>query len=79
MSGPRATTKTALPIMCQPNAAGSFSSEQYSDTVSVKLASAEPRKKPLIDSQTMMPVHSVCSARTAYEKCVIRTIRRLLN
>lgn len=68
IKGPKATTKTALPTMCQPNAAGSFSKLQYSDTVKVKLLKATPRKKPVIDSQTNKFVQSVCSATTVTEK-----------
>lgn len=68
IKGPKATTKTALPTMCQPNAAGSFSKLQYSDTVKVKLLKATPRKKPVIDSQINRFVQSVCSATTATEK-----------
>lgn len=61
-------TKTALPTRCQPKAEGSFSSEQYSETVRVKLLSAEPRKKPQIESHHMSCVQSVCSAMTAKER-----------
>lgn len=42
INGPNNVTNTALPIMCQPKAAGSCSSEQYSDTVNVKLLKAIP-------------------------------------
>lgn len=54
----------AFPIICQPKAAGSFSNEQYSDTVNVKFERAAPRKKPHIDNQTINCVQSVCSAIT---------------
>lgn len=66
--GPRATTKIALPTMCQPKAAGSFSRVQYSETVRVKLLRAAPRKKPDIDSQTINWVQPVCSAMTGKRK-----------
>lgn len=68
INGPKAVTNSALPTICQPKAAGNFSSEQYSDTVNVKLLSAEPRKKPHIDSQTMSSVQPVCSAITIYKR-----------
>lgn len=42
INGPNAVTKTALPIICHPNAAGSCSNEQCSDTVKVKLLNAIP-------------------------------------
>lgn len=51
--------------MCQPKAAGNCSSEQYSDTVNVKLLNAMPRKKPQINSQIMSLLYSVCSAITS--------------
>lgn len=35
----------ALPIKCQPNAAGNCSNEQYSDTVNVKLLRAIPNER----------------------------------
>lgn len=44
INGPNAVTKTAFPIICHPNAAGSCSNEQYSDTVNVKLLKAIPIK-----------------------------------
>lgn len=64
-SGPKHVTKTPLPTICQPNAAGNVSSEQYSDTVSVKLLSAMPRKNPQMNSQSITWLYSVCSAMTA--------------
>lgn len=64
ISGPKMMTKIAFPTMCQPNAAGSFSSDEYSLTVSVKLLSAIPRKNPAMQSHTIMLVTSVCSAKT---------------
>jgi len=64
MRGPNVITNRALPTRCQPKAEGSFSSEQYSDTVRVKLLRADPRKKPQIESQTINWVQSVCSAIT---------------
>lgn len=54
-----------FPTMCQPKAAGSCSSEQYSETVSVKLLSAMPRKKPQMNSHIITCPYSVCSAVTA--------------
>lgn len=64
ISGPNRTTKIPLPTICQPNAAGSFSKEEYSDTVNVKLLNAIPLKNPQIDSHTIKDVHPVCSAKT---------------
>lgn len=68
INGPKMMTKIAFPTMCQPNAAGSFSSDEYSLTVNVKLLSAIPRKNPAMQSQTIMLVTSVCSAKTKKEK-----------
>lgn len=67
MSGPKMMTKIALPTMCQPKAAGSFSSDEYSDTVKVKLLRAIPRKNPAIQSHAIIDVSSVCSAKTEEE------------
>lgn len=64
MNGPKKVTKIPLPTMCQPNAAGNCSSEQYSDTVNVKLLSAMPRKKPQMNSHIIKLLYSVCSAIT---------------
>lgn len=64
MSGPKMMTKIALPTMCHPNAAGSFSSDEYSLTVRVKLLKAIPRKNPAIQSQAIIEEISVCSAKT---------------
>lgn len=64
ISGPKIMTKIALPTMCQPNAAGSFSSDEYSLTVKVKLLSAMPRKNPAMQSQAIIEDISVCSAKT---------------
>lgn len=50
--------------MCQPKAAGSFSNDEYSLTVKVKLLNAMPRKNPAIQSQAIIDVSSVCSAKT---------------
>ena len=47
-----------------PKAAGSFSSEEYSLTVKVKLLRAIPRKNPAIQSHAIIDVRSVCSAKT---------------
>lgn len=68
INGPKHITNKALPTKCQPKAEGNFSSEQYSETVSVKLLSADPLKKPHIDSHTISCVQSVCSAITEREK-----------
>lgn len=64
INGPRHVTNIALPIRCQPNAAGNLSNEQYSDTVNVKFAKADPRKKPHIDNHTIRLDQSLCSANT---------------
>lgn len=67
INGPKIMTKIALPTMCQPNAAGSFSSDEYSLTVKVKLLNAMPRKNPAIQSQAIIEDNSVCSAKTESE------------
>ena len=64
IKGPKIMTKIALPTICQPNAAGSFSSDEYSLTVNVKLLNAMPRKNPAIQSQAIIEDNSVCSAKT---------------
>lgn len=64
INGPKINTNTAFPTMCHPNAAGNFSNEEYSLTVSVKLLSAIPRKNPAMQSQAIIEDNSVCSART---------------
>lgn len=64
INGPNKATKIPFPTMCQPNAAGSFSSDEYSLTVSVKLLRAIPRKNPAIQSQIIIDENSVCSAKT---------------
>lgn len=50
--------------MCSPKAAGSFSNEQCSDIVSVKLLKAAPLKNPDTDNQAMIGIQAVCSAKT---------------
>lgn len=81
ITGPKNTTKSALPTKCQPKADGNFSSEQYSETVRVKLLSADPLKNPHIESHTSNCDHSVCSAITMnisqikYCKCKKKTNR----
>lgn len=62
--GPIATTKSPFPTICSPKAAGSFSKDEYSDMVIVKLIRAAPRKKPHITSHIKILVQSVCSAST---------------
>lgn len=42
INGPKQVTKRPLPTMCHPKAAGSCSSEQYSETHNVKLLKAIP-------------------------------------
>lgn len=64
ISGPKINTNIAFPTMCHPKAAGNFSNEEYSLTVRVKLLSAIPRKNPATQSQTIIEVNSVCSAKT---------------
>jgi len=64
INGPKRATNNPFPTICHPNAAGNFSSDEYSLTVRVKLLSAIPRKKPAMHSQTIMFVNSVCSAKT---------------
>lgn len=64
INGPKRATKIPFPTMCHPNAAGNFSSDEYSLTVRVKLLSAIPRKKPAMQSQTIIFVNLVCSAKT---------------
>jgi hypothetical protein len=44
----------------QPKAAGSFSSDEYSDTVKVKLLSAIPLKNPAMHIQAIIEGISVC-------------------
>lgn len=68
ISGPKMMTKIALPTMCHPKAAGSFSSDEYSDTVSVKLLRAMPRKKPAMHSQAIIDVRSVWCATTGMKR-----------
>lgn len=65
MSGPKKRTKIPFPTICHPNAAGSFSKDEYSLTVRVKLLSAIPRKKPATQSHIIIDENSVCSAKTA--------------
>lgn len=67
INGPKHATKIPFPTMCHPNAAGNFSNDEYSLTVSVKLLSAMPRKKPAMQSHTIMDENSVCSAKTDFE------------
>lgn len=62
--GPIATTKSPFPTIWRPKAAGSFSKDEYSDIVIVKLINAAPLKKPQITNQIIIMVQSVCSART---------------
>lgn len=47
INGPNSVTKRPFPIICHPKAAGNCSSEQYSDTHSVKLLKAIPLKTKL--------------------------------
>lgn len=42
INGPKHVTNRPFPIICQPNAAGSCSREQYSETHNVKLLKAIP-------------------------------------
>lgn len=44
INGPKHVTNSPLPTICQPNAAGNCSSEQYSETHKVKLLRAIPEK-----------------------------------
>ena len=67
INGPKKRTNIPFPTICHPNAAGNFSSDEYSLTVRVKLLSAIPRKKPAMHSQTIMFENSVCSAKTVVE------------
>lgn len=64
INGPNNITNIPLPTICHPNAAGNFSSDEYSLTVKVKLLNATPRKKPQIHSHTINADQSVCSAKT---------------
>lgn len=50
--GPKAITNRAFPIICHPKAAANLSNGTLSETVSVKLLRAIPRKKPEIDRTT---------------------------
>lgn len=74
MSGPKIITNIALPTICHPKAAGSFSSDEYSLTVSVKLLKAIPRKKPAMQSQAIIEDNSVCSARTKKRNLKIKLL-----
>jgi len=71
INGPKHITNSALPTRCHPKADGNFSREQYSETVSVKLLNAEPRKNPQMDNHTISCVHSVCSAMTKNNRQLI--------
>lgn len=68
MRGPKKSTKIPFPTICHPNAAGSFSKDEYSLTVRVKLLSAMPRKKPATQSHIIIDENSVCSAKTAKKR-----------
>lgn len=63
-TGPKATTNNPFPTICNPNAAGSFSNDEYSDIVMVKLIRAAPRTNPHMINHISIFVHSVCSAMT---------------
>lgn len=62
--GPKNRTKIPFPTICQPKAAGSFSKDEYSLTVRVKLLNAMPRKNPATQSHIIIDENSVCSAKT---------------
>lgn len=68
MSGPKHATKRPFPTICHPNAAGSFSNDEYSLTVNVKLLNAIPRKKPAMQSQAIIDENSVCCANAKKNK-----------
>jgi hypothetical protein len=74
INGPKHATKIPFPTMCHPKAAGSFSNDEYSLTVRVKLLSAMPRKNPATQSQIIIDENSVCSARTS-----LKNIKALIN
>lgn len=74
ISGPKIITKIALPTMCHPKAAGSFSSDEYSLTVKVKLLNAMPRKNPAMQSHAIIEVSSVCSAKTKIRKTFVNFV-----
>lgn len=67
-TGPKATTKSPFPTMCNPKAAGSFSRDEYSDMVMVKFIRAAPLTNPHITSQIIIMVQSVCSAITVRDR-----------
>lgn len=67
-TGPKATTKSPLPTICKPKAAGSFSRDAYSDMVMVKLIRAAPLTNPHITSQIIIMVQSLCSAITVRDR-----------
>lgn len=62
INGPKHATKSPFPTICHPKAAGNFSNDEYSLTVSVKLLNAIPLKKPAIQSHTIIDENSVCNA-----------------
>lgn len=78
-TGPKATTNNPFPTMCSPKAAGSFSREEYSDIVIVKLIKAAPLTNPHITNQIINIVQSVCSAITAKNRNINEYLHKLLH